>query len=232
MLQWLEAVWVLLSGILRRVYFWVLPFVFLQPIDLFQKFGIQLVIPDQVVYGLVGLGVFASAVDVVREHRAKLSEYEQESDARQVAGNVFVEPIMSAHPDRDKPTMAMLHPQIRVHNRSQRAITHRVLALSCTVNGERLPSMDEDELPTTIPPTDHMDTSGFISGPYAVGTDLEVLLDFQFEYGFPWAPPAVVEQKVFTFLATITAPDKYLASDWSLEKETRRFPRRGRRAPA
>jgi hypothetical protein len=223
MQDWPGSAWALLGGILRRVYFWVLPFVFLQPIDLLEKVGIRLVIPDQVVYGLVGLGVFASAVDVVREQRAKVRDFEQLSDARQVAGSLFMEPAMAAHPDDDEPESAIVHPNIRVHNRSQRAISHRVLALTCSINGEQLDPMDADDTPTTIPPTDNMESSGFIAGPYTVGTRLEIQLDVQIDYGLPWAEPSVLERKVFGFYATITAPDKYTASDWSLETESREF---------
>jgi hypothetical protein len=220
MWDWPGSTWALLGGILKRVYFWVLPFVFLQPVDLLEKVGVDLVIPDQVVYGLVALGVFASGVDVVREQRAKVRGFEQLSDARQVAGSLFVEPMMAAHSDR-KNRQALIHPQIRVHNRSQRAIAFRMVALTCSVDGKGLEPMEEDETPTTISPTDYMDTSGFVAGPYAVGTRLEIRLDLQVEYGLPWAQPSVLESKVFTFLARITAPDQYSASDWSLEQESR-----------
>src|SRR4051794_17465240 len=94
--EWAIAGLEFVGGILRRFYLWVAPLVILQPIDLLDKLGIDVVIPDEVVYALVGLGLFVSAIDVYKEARDRAGRLTASADAREVAGSLFMEPVVFA----------------------------------------------------------------------------------------------------------------------------------------
>jgi hypothetical protein len=58
-------------GVLQRFYFYVVPYLMLQPPDLLQTLGWPVLVPDLVVYGVSGLGLFAAAAGTYHDQRGK-----------------------------------------------------------------------------------------------------------------------------------------------------------------
>jgi hypothetical protein len=219
--DWLLAGWEFIWGILRHFYLWVAPFVILQPIDLLEKLGFQVVIPDEVVYGLVGVGLFVSAIDVFKASRDRAASLAASAHAREVAGSLFMEPVMFADVDAASPNQAQVQGGIRIHNRGARAVQYTVLERVVTINGAK--SEVGPTAPLTLSPSDNMDERAGVMGPFPVNADLSVVVMIRYAYGQLFSRSITEEQKTFTFRARVIGDASVRIGTWSVAEKPREF---------
>jgi hypothetical protein len=219
--DWLIAAWEFIWGILRHFYVWVAPFVILQPIDLLDKLGLHLVIPNDVVYGLVALGLFVSAIDVFKASRDRVASLAADAHAREVAGSVFMEPAVFAYVDAASPNQAQVQGAVRIHNRGSRAVQYTVLERVVTING--VTTEAGPTTPLTLSPSDNMDERSETIGPFPVNADLPVTVMIRYAYGQLFSRSLTEEQKTFTFHARVDGHGSVSVGPWAVEEKPRQF---------
>lgn len=220
--EWTSASWELAWGIVKRFYLWILPLVFLQPLDLLDKLGIEIVIPDTGVYVLVAVGLLVSAVDIVRISRSEGARLSAQSHAREVAGSLFTEPGLTASVDADAPRNAAVQPFVRVHNRGNRPVQYSVVEVSATIDGRALPSVGPTTI-VTLSPGDHMDYRIPVTGPYAIDADLRLTLTIRYVFGLLFSSSVAEEEKTYTFSAHVERDGEVSPILWSVEEAPRAF---------
>lgn len=203
--SWLDAAWELLWGILKRFYLWIVPLAFLQPIDLLDKVGVDLVIPDMAVFGLVALGVAASAIDILRGKSHEIAEAAAREDARAIAGVLEFQPYLMGLRAFLNETAFTFQPAVHVVNNSQeQPVRYRLQRFEATIGGD-VAMRDHDATSLTLPPKAFMEaTCPGEFGPYPVTGVIVCTIVVEFRFGKPFSNSTVVEQMRFSFRGQVT----------------------------
>jgi len=219
--DWLNAAWEFGWGILRHFYVWVAPFVILQPIDLLERLGVHLVIPNEVLYGLVALGLFVSAIDVFKASRDRAASLAAAAHAGEVAGSLFMEPTVFADVDSATPHEAKVQGAVRIHNRGTRPVQYTVLERVVSINGVK--TEGGPTTPLTLSPSDNMDERGEVMGPFPVNVDLSITMMIRYAYGQLFSRSITEEQRTFFLHARVVGNGLVHIDSWSVEEEPRQF---------
>lgn len=206
-LDWSSAAADLLVGVLKRVWVWVIPLVVLQPIDLVDKLRIPLAIPDSVAYGLVGLGLAVSVVDVIRERRGRIRQMERAADARRVAGSVHMNPALYPVDEYRLPDGQVvgltLTPMIQLNNQSDGPVKYRVQRFEALIEGA-VHRQDHVTSSFPIPKGEYMVISGLGEfGPYPIGSAVDSVIVLEVRLSLPFSESTVVEQRQFEFRSIV-----------------------------
>jgi hypothetical protein len=226
--SWLAAAGDLGWGMLKRFYLWLYPFFFAQPVDILSRIGVHIVIPNEVIYALVAVGLFVSAVDVLHGHRTRLADAIDREDARAIVGTVEMTPLMIPA-DADDLLGVRFRPHVRLENKGTVAVVYSVQRFDVAIQRysrvvehasdapidlaeSRLAFQPETAslpAPTTIytvAPHAYMDANGppHIFGPYqGMGNPIDVVIEIEVRLARPFANSTVVEHRRFTFRAFI-----------------------------
>jgi hypothetical protein len=206
--DWVLAALELIVGIFIRFYLWVIPLLLLQPIDLLDKLGIHIVIPDAAVYALVGLGVLASAADILRNKRETIATLERDADARRVVGTVHMNPgLYPAEEFRIEPegpvvgiTFAAL---VQLANHGDSTIVYRVQRFEALIEGV-VQRLDHAATSFPIPKGEYMMVSGLGSfGPYPLTSAVDSVIVIEVRFSLPNSRSTVIEQRRLEFRSIV-----------------------------
>jgi hypothetical protein len=195
-------------GILKRFYVWVLPFVFLQPVDALEKVGVNIAIPNEAVLGLAAIGVFASAVDILRDKRRAIDALERDADARRLVGTVHMNPGLypdeefRIEPDGDVVGLT-LSPIVQLENHGDSTVVYRVQRFEALIEGV-VHRLDHAATSFPIPRGEYMMASGLGPfGPYPISGAVDSVLVIEVRFALPNSRSTVVEQRRFEFRSIV-----------------------------
>ena len=213
--EWVRSAGSLVWAIGTHFYLWTLPLILLQPIDVLDKLGIRLVIPDGAVYGLVAAGVFISAVDAFHKTRGQVRDLAEQSNARSVIGNLYVEPTFGVDPG---PNTSAVQLMLRFNNRSNRPLIYRVATWS-EVLGSDASELLSDPRPLTVAPLTYMDFRGRRYPEVVNGQTLAMKITCVYRFGLPLSASVVKMTQRFEALLDVHADGTTWMRPWTVTDE-------------
>ena len=220
MLEWLKSAGSLAWGIGRHFYLWVLPLLLLQPIDILDKLGVHLEIPDVAVYALVAAGLFVSAVDAFHQVRLRASDLEESESARLIVGLLAVSPWVAA--DLSGLTVATLQPCLRFTNASDRPLIYRVDAMGAVLGRDASPPQGNPQ-PMTLAPHTSMDYRGTTVPNPGDSASLDLKVNCEYRYGMPLSRSVVKMVQTFEAVVDVGANGAVVISPYTVSNEPATF---------
>lgn len=207
-------------AVATHFYLWTLPLVLLQPIDVLDRLGLHLVIPDEAVYVLVAGGVFLSVVDAFHGNRLQIRDLAERESARSIVGMLYVEPGVGV--DQVTATTSTLQPYLRFNNRSDRPITYRVDAMSAILGSDASPPRGNRQ-PVILAPQSAMDYRGTTVPNVANGQSLDLKIACDYRFGLVLASSVVKMAQRYEAVVELRGNGTVQIRPWTVTEEPPAF---------